>query len=68
LTALFWHSVDDKINLKNGVDTAQWYFEAPPKFSGNLGIAYGGILSFNLMAFSGQFEQLNGNTVRHDTF
>lgn len=58
------YSVDDEINIVSGKDIALWYFDAPTKFQGNLGIAYGGSLSFTLSSFSGNFDELNGQNVR----
>jgi hypothetical protein len=48
---------DDVINTDsaNGVDRALWYFQAPPKFLGHQGIAYGGHLGFTLASFHGDF-------------
>lgn len=56
---------DDVINVavSNAPDESLWYFEAPSKFHGNHGISYGGSLSFNIGAFSGDFTSLNGNDV-----
>lgn len=52
---------DDKINVGNqgGEDQSLFYFQAPPAFLGNQGIAYGGQLQFTLAAFSGDFSSLN---------
>lgn len=57
-------STDDKINVQKsgGPDTSLWYFNAPSKFLGNLGISYGGYLKFTLSAFSGDFKNSNGNS------
>ena len=54
---------DDKINIMNAgaIDNSIWYFQAPQKFLGNVGIAYGGKLQFVQGAFSGDFSKLNGN-------
>ena len=56
-------ATDDKINIQNagGVDNSLWYFQAPQKFLGNIGIAYGGLLKFIQGAFSGDFTKLNSN-------
>lgn len=58
-------STDDVINVPaSGMpDQSLWYFEAPPKFHGNHGIAYGGSLSFSIGSFSGDFSRLNGDNV-----
>jgi hypothetical protein len=56
---------DDVINVQSSSspDLSLWYFEAPSaKFSGNLGIAYGGSISFTLGSFSGDFSSLNPTT------
>jgi hypothetical protein len=52
---------DDVINVDEAgmPDRSLWYFEAPSKYFGNQGIAYGGTLKFNIAAFSGDFTQLN---------
>lgn len=57
---------DDKVNVRaaGGPDQSLWYFVAPAKFLGNLGIAYGGSLQFTLAAFSGDFSQQNSREVR----
>eukprot|EP01034_Spumella_vulgaris_P026225 gene26225-32766_t len=57
--------LDELINIERSgaTDQSLWYFDAPSKFSGNLGIAYGGTLQFTLGAFSGDFSQLNGDSV-----
>lgn len=39
-------------------DRSLWYFQAPSKFLGNIGIAYGGSFQFSLGAFSGDFTKL----------
>jgi hypothetical protein len=39
-----------------GLDRAQWAFEAPSSFGGNLAGAYGGALEFTLGIFEGAFE------------
>jgi hypothetical protein len=56
---------DNLINIEysGATDQSLWYFEAPSKFSGNHGIAYGGDLQFTLGAFSGDFSQLNDDSV-----
>lgn len=54
-------SSDDKINVdKYGdSDKSLWFFNAPSKFLGNMGIAYGGFIMFSLELFSGDIRQLN---------
>lgn len=47
---------NDEQNLKSTGDASLWYFNAPSSFTGNHGIAYGGILRFTIGAFSGDFE------------
>jgi len=56
---------DDVINVNNfgDVDQSLWYFQAPPAYLGNHGIAYQGTLSFTLGAFAGNFSQTNGNAL-----
>jgi len=61
--SFYIYGTDNEIYLKNGVDSTLWYFEAPVKFLTNLGISYGGTLSFTLSAFSGNFNELNGNSL-----
>jgi hypothetical protein len=61
------YGTDEKINiLKAGTfspDQSLWYFNAPSKFLGNFGIAYGGSLQFTLSGFSGDFMKTNGEEV-----
>jgi hypothetical protein len=55
---------DDTINTdSSGKDASLWYFQAPAKFHGNFGLAYGGLLTFSLAAFSGDTSQTNGEEV-----
>jgi hypothetical protein len=62
---------DDIINtVGGGGDASRWYFDAPAKFLGHHGIAYGGTLDFTLSSFQGDFSagQLNpgeGSTGLH---
>lgn len=51
--------VDVASSSPSAPDKALWYFEAPSKYFFNLGIAYGGQLSFTIGGFSGDFSQLN---------
>mmetsp|Transcript_23772 Transcript_23772/g.34033 ORF Transcript_23772/g.34033 Transcript_23772/m.34033 type:complete len:387 (+) Transcript_23772:25-1185(+) len=55
---------DDLVDVPGagGSDLSLWYFEAPPKYFGNFGIAYGGQLSFSMGAFSGDFKALNAGS------
>ena len=51
---------DDLINtssIKNKIDKSLWYFEAPSKFIGNIEVAYGGNIEFDIVAFSGDFSK-----------
>lgn len=52
---------EDSINIEQagGSDQQLWYFQAPEKFLGNQAVAYRGHLSFNTVAISGDFSQLN---------
>lgn len=52
---------DDKISVRNEgeEDMALWYFNAPSSFLGNKGVSYGGMISFTLAGFSGDFSSLN---------
>jgi hypothetical protein len=56
---------DDKVNVQSagGEDKSLWYFVAPPKFLGNVGISYGGSIQFTLAAFSGDFSKMNSRDV-----
>jgi len=56
---------DDKINVQSAgaADQSLWYFRAPAKYEGNLGISYGGSLEFTLSSFSGDFSASNGDDV-----
>jgi hypothetical protein len=40
-------------------DKALWYFNAPSKLLGNLGIAYGGYISFTMSIFAGDMKKMN---------
>jgi hypothetical protein len=40
-------------------DNALWYFNAPSKMLGNMGIAYGGYISFTMSIFAGDLKQMN---------
>lgn len=59
------YATDDKINVQSSgdADSSLWFFEAPEKYLGNYGIAYGGSLKFTLGAFSGDFSRLNGDSL-----
>lgn len=58
------YASDDKINtdLTKGDDRSLWYFQAPAKFLGHHGIAYGGELRFVLSSFHGDFSADKRNT------
>ena len=51
-------------NNDNSIDHSLWYFQAPFKYLGNIGISYKGYLKFTLGSFSGNFSQINGRNVR----
>lgn len=61
--------VEDKIDVvtSGASDSSLWYFQAPSKFYGNNGIAYGGTLSFKIGSFSGDFSKLNDDEVSSTT-
>lgn len=59
LLSQFIYGSDDTVNLADGSDRSLWYFSAPPERLGNLGIVYGGTLSFALASFAGDFSRLN---------
>jgi hypothetical protein len=40
-------------------DKALWYFNAPSKMLGNMGIAYGGYISFVISIFAGDTKKMN---------
>jgi hypothetical protein len=40
-------------------DKALWYFNAPSKMLGNMGIAYGGYISFTISIFAGDTQKMN---------
>lgn len=56
---------DNVINVQTSGESDQslWYFEAPMKYYGNYGIAYGGLLEFTLGSFAGDFTKLNDGSV-----
>jgi len=58
------YGTDDKINsIKAGStspDQSLWYFSAPSQLLGNTGASYGGVMSFTLAGFSGDFSKTNG--------
>lgn len=56
---------EDKVNVRSAgaPDQSLWYFVAPGKFLGNLGISYGGQLQFSLSSFSGDFSKENSKGV-----
>mmetsp|Transcript_29089 Transcript_29089/g.34301 ORF Transcript_29089/g.34301 Transcript_29089/m.34301 type:complete len:410 (-) Transcript_29089:208-1437(-) len=54
------YASDDTINndaLNNNDDLNLWYFNAPNKFLGHLGVSYGGTLEFILSSFHGDFSK-----------
>jgi len=57
---------DDTINAAaaGGSDKSLWYFQAPAKFTGHHGIAYGGHLDFTMSSFHGDFspDKFNAGT------
>lgn len=55
---------DDLVNVDESgkTDSSLWYFEAPSKFHGNNGIAYGGSISFTIHSFSGDFKSDKWNS------
>ena len=55
------YASDNKINIdKNGdTDKSLWFFNAPSKFLGNMGIAYGGFIQFSISIFAGDVTKLN---------
>ena len=59
----FVYGSDDTINIADvsGNDLNLWFFQAPSKFLGHQGIAYGGTLDFTLSSFYGDFaiDKLN---------
>lgn len=58
------YGTDDKVNVKgSGSDDSLWYFQAPPSYYGNLGIAYGGFFQYTLALFSGDLTNLNAGNV-----
>lgn len=46
-------------NMINGIqkDKSLWYFQAPNKFLGNIAVAYGGNIEFDIVSFSGDFSK-----------
>ena len=55
------YASDNKINIdKYGdSDKSLWYFNAPMKFLGNKGIAYGGFIKYSMSIFGGDIARLN---------
>ena len=45
--------------MRTSKDKALWYFNAPSKMLGNMGIAYGGYISFVMSIFAGDMKQMN---------
>lgn len=57
---------DTYIGETGKTDQSLWYFDAPSKFYGNNGIAYGGYISFTIHSFSGDFksDKLNSDDTK----
>ena len=55
------YSTDDSLNMATGNDKDLWYFNAPSKFLGWQGAAYGGSMEFTMSSFSGDFSSANMN-------
>jgi len=58
------YGTDNHINVPTNNPAAQrdkalWYFNAPSKMLGNMGIAYGGYISFTISIFAGDLKQMN---------
>ena len=57
------YATDNHINVPTNNpsqrDKALWYFNAPSKMLGNMGIAYGGYISFTISIFAGDMKQMN---------
>ena len=49
------------INKYGETDKSLWFFNAPSKFLGNIGIAYGGDISFSISVLAGDINHLNRN-------
>ena len=45
--------------MRSHKDKALWYFNAPSKMLGNMGIAYGGYISFTMCIFAGDMKKMN---------
>ena len=50
---------NNHVSTNSQRDKALWYFNAPSKMLGNLGIAYGGYISFTMSIFAGDMTQMN---------
>lgn len=58
------YATDNHINVPTNNPAAQrdkalWYFNAPSKMLGNMGIAYGGYISFVMSIFAGDMKKMN---------
>ena len=58
------YATDNHINVPTNNPAAQrdkalWYFNAPSKMLGNMGIAYGGYISFTISIFAGDLKHMN---------
>lgn len=56
---------DQLVNLdrSGSIDKSLWFFQAPNKYLRNLGLSYGGYLTFTLASFAGDFSTSNGPNV-----
>ncbi len=52
-------STTNPLHTHSQRDKALWYFNAPSKMLGNIGIAYGGHISFTISIFAGDLKQMN---------
>lgn len=56
----FHHYIQASDNLVHGKpDKSLWFFNAPSKFLGNFGIAYGGTIQFSISLLAGDVTQLH---------
>ena len=57
------YGTDNNIHIstttRSHKDKALWYFNAPSKMLGNMGIAYGGYISFTMSIFAGDMKKMN---------
>ena len=52
-------STTNPLHTHSQRDKALWYFNAPSKMLGNIGISYGGHISFTISIFAGDLKQMN---------